>query len=196
MKNRFLGCLILFVIGAGLVVGAYFAGNAFGRKYSAEISADKPRVMESVQPSVPDKAAGVPLSRGKITLYIPDEKQGEAAVRSVSAGLPDDPAGDKLTQSMVLLVKRLVRDGNLPPDTRLVGKVRVRNSVASVDFSEEIRGFSGSTLEEAQLANSLASTAVANGEGVQKIRILVCGSKVETLGGHLDLSEPFGPDLQ
>ncbi len=195
MKNRFLGCLILFVIGAGLVVGAYFAGNAFGRKYSAEITADKKGSMEEVAPAR-EKTAGVPSAGDKIVFYVPDEKKGEAAVKTVDAGKPENLTSDKLTQSMVMLTEDLVKKGILPEGTRLIDKVRVRNGVATLNFSEDIKKFSGGTLEEAQLANSLACTAAANGSGVEKVKVLVGGAPIETLGGHLDMSEPFGPDLQ
>ncbi|MBP5274740.1 MAG: GerMN domain-containing protein [Abditibacteriota bacterium] len=196
MKNRFLGCLILFVIGAGLVVGAYFAGNAFGRKYSAEIT---PLRSEGLKPSIPpvtEKEGSVPGSGKNIDLYVPDEKQGENAVKKAESVPAGDLLTDKLTRSMELLTEKLVKDGVLPEGTRLVGRVRVKGGVAFVDFSEDIKKFSGSTLEEAQLANSLACTAAANDSSVKTVQLLVQGSKIETLGGHLDFSEPFGPDMQ
>lgn len=199
VKQRILGCLILFVVGAGLVVGAYFAGNAFGRKYSAEIvkqdapAADTPSDTENLS-TVPEKT--LPRAGRNIVLYLPDEKEGEAAVKAANRDIPENMTTDKLTQSMIFLVEKLVKDGVLPQGTRLVNKVKVKGGVAYLDFSDDIKKFSGSTLEEAQLLNSLASTAYANNDEVKKISVLVGGSKIETLGGHMDLSEPFAPDVQ
>lgn len=81
----------------------------------------------------------------------------------------------------------------LPPGTRPLG-VQVDEGVATVDFSREIieRHWGGSTAELLTvygIVNTL--TAVP---GIERVQIRVEGRPVETLAGHVDLTQPLPAD--
>lgn len=82
----------------------------------------------------------------------------------------------------------------IPPGARPL-LVRVDNGLAVADFSREIverhwGGSSGELMTVYGIVNTLADFP-----GVRQVRILVEGKPVETLAGHVDLSQPLTPDL-
>ncbi len=76
------------------------------------------------------------------------------------------------------------------------GPVKVKGNVATIDLSKEFQeNFSGGLDQEALTLNAIIHTLVTNSEGkVKRVRILVEGEPVETLGGHLELGEPVSAD--
>lgn len=81
----------------------------------------------------------------------------------------------------------------LPPGARPLG-VTVEDGVATVNFSREIveRHWGGST-GELMTVYGIVNT-LANVPGIQRVRILVEGKPVETLAGHVDLTQPLEAD--
>jgi spore germination protein GerM len=78
----------------------------------------------------------------------------------------------------------------IPAGTKLKG-FAVRQGVAYVDLSEDIlktanRGSASESLIVASIVNTLTEFA-----GIEQVQILIEGKEVETLYGHMDLSEPF-----
>jgi germination protein M len=60
------------------------------------------------------------------------------------------------------------------------------------DFSEALASSIPSGIESEQLAvDSITRTLAANVPPVLRLKILIHGQEVETLAGHLDLTEPF-----
>ena len=67
----------------------------------------------------------------------------------------------------------------------------MKDGIATVDFSKELQtNFSGGSTGEEMLIGSIVNTLTDFPE-VQKVSILIDGSAVETLSGHMDLSEPL-----
>ncbi|MDH7478674.1 MAG: GerMN domain-containing protein [Syntrophomonadaceae bacterium] len=77
-----------------------------------------------------------------------------------------------------------------PPGTRVLD-VSINNYVAYPSFSSEITRMSAGSTVEALAVASIANTLIKF-PGVEKVQILVEGSKLESLAGHVDLSEPIG----
>ena len=76
----------------------------------------------------------------------------------------------------------------LPLKTKVRGIV-IKNRIAYVDFNDKILKMSGSateTLAVASIVNTLTEF-----EEIEKVQILVEGKQVETLAGHLDVSQPL-----
>jgi hypothetical protein len=77
----------------------------------------------------------------------------------------------------------------IPKGTRLLG-VEMKGDIAYVNFSKEITsanvGSRGDALLVASIVNSLCTIP-----GVNRVQILVDGSKVETLAGHVYVGEPL-----
>ncbi|MEW6244876.1 MAG: S-layer homology domain-containing protein [Bacillota bacterium] len=79
-----------------------------------------------------------------------------------------------------------------PEGVRLLG-VSIKDNVATIDLSSEIMYPGLGSEGEAVLIYSIVNTLSAF-PSVQKVRLLVEGHEVETIGGHMHLGEPLTRD--
>ena len=83
----------------------------------------------------------------------------------------------------------------LPAQVVLRGVVSA-DSLVSVDFSQElIAAHPGGTQSELLTIYGLANTLSVNFPHLRQVRILVEGTPVATLKGHVDLRQPVNPDF-
>jgi germination protein M len=109
-------------------------------------------------------------------------------------------AGPSIVEEAEQAVEELIRGSDkgyispLPPETKLRQLFITKDGVAYVDLSREImeKHPSGSSAELATVY-SIVNTLVYNFKPIKKVFILVEGSEKETLGGHINLSQPFVP---
>jgi len=82
----------------------------------------------------------------------------------------------------------------IPPETRLRELYITKEGVAYVDFSREImdKHLSGSSAEMSTIY-SVVNSLSFNIKPIKKVFILIDGGEKKTLGGHLDLTNPFQP---
>ncbi len=80
----------------------------------------------------------------------------------------------------------------LPPDAALLAFYILPDGTAVADFSEALGTSIPSGIESEQLAiESITRTLEANVPQVQRLKILIHGQEVDTLAGHLDLTQTF-----
>jgi hypothetical protein len=80
----------------------------------------------------------------------------------------------------------------LPPDAALLAFYLLPDGTAIADFSEALATSIPSGIESEQMAvDSIAKTLEANVPQVRRLKILIHGQEVETLAGHLDLTQAF-----
>jgi hypothetical protein len=80
----------------------------------------------------------------------------------------------------------------LPSDAALLAFYILPDGTAVADFSEPLANSIPSGIQSEQLAvNSITRTLEANVPQVQRLKILIHGQEVDTLAGHLDLTQPF-----
>ncbi len=80
----------------------------------------------------------------------------------------------------------------VPPDAALLAFYLLPDGTAIADFSEALATSIPSGIESEQMAvDSIAKTLEANVPKVRRLKILIHGQEVETLAGHLDLSQAF-----
>jgi spore germination protein GerM len=80
----------------------------------------------------------------------------------------------------------------LPPDAALLAFYILRDGTAVADFSEALTTSIPSGIQSEQLAvDSITRTLEANVPQVQRLKILIHGQEVDTLAGHLDLTQTF-----
>jgi hypothetical protein len=85
----------------------------------------------------------------------------------------------------------------LPPDAVLLAFYLLPDGTGIADFSEALASSTPSGIESEQLAvDSITRTLAANVPQVLRLKILIHGQEVETLAGHLDLTEPFVVNLR
>jgi germination protein M len=82
----------------------------------------------------------------------------------------------------------------IPPETRLREVFIAKDGVAYVDFSREFmdKHLSGSSAEISTIY-SVVNSLTFNIKSIKKVFILVDGGEKKTLGGHIDLTQPFSP---
>jgi len=142
---------------------------------------------EGEEPSPPEEE-GV-----EITLYFPDEQAERLRPETRLVKLD----GEELP---FVVVRELLKGpespdllASIPAAARLLA-VTVRDGVAYVNFSSELRtehwgGSTGEIMTVYSIVNSLTELPE-----VQRVKILVEGETVDTLAGHLDLTEPLARD--
>ncbi|MHB1127002.1 MAG: GerMN domain-containing protein [Bacillota bacterium] len=81
-------------------------------------------------------------------------------------------------------------NGLIPKETKVLD-VTVKNFTAYPNFSSEITRMSVGSSGEALVIASIANTLIKF-PGVEQVVILVEGQQLETLAGHVDLTEPIG----
>ncbi len=83
---------------------------------------------------------------------------------------------------------------SIPPETRLREVFVTKDGVAYIDFSREImdKHLSGSSAEISTIY-SVVNSLTYNIKPIKKVFILVDGGEKKTLGGHIDLTQPFLP---
>lgn len=140
------------------------------------------------------KDAGAPAAAAskevKVNVYYPrDDGTGLLPV-SRTVKLEKE---DKYTAALKSLLTGTKEKGqtNVIPKKAKLRSVTVKDGVATVDFSKELQqNFNGGSTGEEMLVGSIVNTLTDFPE-VKKVQILIDGASVETLSGHLDLSEPL-----
>ena len=80
----------------------------------------------------------------------------------------------------------------VPSDAALLAFYLLPDGTAIADFSEALGTSTPSGIQSEQMAvDSIARTLEANVPKVQRLKILIHGQEMETLAGHLDLSQAF-----
>jgi spore germination protein GerM len=85
----------------------------------------------------------------------------------------------------------------LPPDAALLAFYLLPDGTAVADFSEALATSTPSGIQSEQLAvDSIARTLEANVPPVKRLKILIHGQELDTLAGHVDLTQLFIVDTK
>ncbi len=85
----------------------------------------------------------------------------------------------------------------LPPDAALLAFYLLPDGTAVADFSEALATSTPSGIQSEQLAvDSIARTLEANVPPVKRLKILIHGQELDTLAGHVDLTQLFVVDTK
>ncbi len=187
-KNPWKPALILagfFVVLAVLVIIFFSGGEREKVRRLAEAGLPK------AQPP-----AGEPAARKTVTLFFLSDEDDllHGETREIIAG--PSPA-DEAERALAELVKGPAGSlvSPLPAETRIRQVFITKDGVAYVDFGREIVDkFSYGSSSELSAVYAVVNTLAFNFKSVKKVAILVEGAEKETLGGHVDLTQPFLPD--
>ena len=154
----------------GVILAAVFIPKAFS-----------PEPLQSSQPQ--------PAPMMSLTLYfsLPDASSLKAEKREVA--LTTEPARTALDELLAgPKTNELV--SVIPAGTKVQG-IAIRHGVAYVDLSEDILN----TPNRGSASESLIITSIVNTltefPDIEKVQILIAGKEVETLYGHMDLTQPM-----
>ncbi len=127
----------------------------------------------------------------KIKVYYPDES-GLRLV-GVNREIEIKDSEDKYKEA-VKAVMTPPKEKNLTsiiPNNSSLISVKVKDGTAVVNLDKKIKnGFSGGSTGEEFLIGSVVNTLTEFNE-VKSVKFLIDGQEVETLSGHMDLSEPI-----
>ena len=146
---------------------------------------------EKLPPELPQKSKDKKEQEKemKIKVYYPDE----SGIRLIGVDREVESGNDKYEAAVKAVMtppveKNLTKIVN--NDKSLIS-VKVDNGEAIVNLNSNIKtGFSGGSTGEEFLIGSIVNTLTEFKE-VQSVKFLVDGKTVETLSGHMDLSEPI-----
>lgn len=144
-------------------------------------------------------------NRKKVTLFFPDA-DGFLLVGQEREIYATSALTNQMKQVIVELIKgpdpqsadvkkTPDRHAALPEATRL-REIYLRGDTAFVDFTREVSdNLGGGSLAEVLAVYSIVDSLTFNFPEVRRVKILVEGSEVETLGGHLNLLQPLQKNL-
>jgi spore germination protein GerM len=189
LRAAFLTVLVLFFLGAGLL---------YLRLLTRRVALDVPTYREEVARTRLTEAAlqSQADTTGVMTLYFPSHDRGQlvAEERSVPWARTET---DRIRQVLLALVEgsHEGRSRGLPAGTTIRGVFQTADGTTVLDLggdpsTEFGPGISSESLAVYSVVNSLS----ANIPSVRRVVFLLHGQPVETLGGHVDLSQSFVPD--
>jgi sporulation and spore germination protein len=145
---------------------------------------------ELTQPPVIN--SGDPRVKAKL-FWASDAADGSLTPVSVELPLSSDPVLRSKQVLNTLLAGPVDTElRTLPPDAALLSFYLLPDGTAIADFSEALATSIPSGIESEQMAaDSLTKTLEANVLQIRRLKILIHGQEIETLAGHLDLSQPF-----
>jgi spore germination protein GerM len=180
--------IVLAVVIASLSYLRSLAWRTFHEIQGGEESAHVRLSQEALQPSTGLKQ--------NVTLYFPadDESGLIPEIRALSWAATDP---DRIRQVLLALIEGPTKGHNrpLPPSTDVRAVFLTADGTAYIDFSNDIlKGFAPGIQSETLTVYSVVNSLAANIPAVKKVRILLEGREVETLDGHVDLTEFFVPN--
>ncbi len=108
------------------------------------------------------------------------------------------PLNRALNQTISTAIKELIKGskGNLInpiPSNTVLREIRIdSDGVVWADFSSHLsQSHPGGSSAEIMTVYAIVNTILLNFNEVKKVRILIEGKSVDTLAGHINLSEPF-----
>jgi len=191
MKERWRTWLLVGLGLAVVVAAIYFPYLRRRVKTAAKIQQPtEEQARRELSPSNPANTSD-PLVKARMFWASPD--QSGLAPISVELALSPDPvlrAKQVLNTLLAGPVDSELR--TLPPDAALLAFYLLPDGTAIADFSEALATSTPSGIESEQLAvDSIARTLDANVPQVKRLKILIHGQEMETLAGHLDLTQLF-----
>jgi len=133
-----------------------------------------------------------PVVKAKI-FWISSEDESALAPVNVQLALSRDPVLRAKQVINTLLAGPVDSDlRTLPADAALLAFYLLPDGTAVADFSEALATSTPSGIQSEQLAvNSIARTLEANVPQVKRLKLLIHGQELDTLAGHVDLTQFF-----
>jgi len=175
----------LLVVLAALVIVFFTGGERAKVRRRAEVAVPKP------QPQ-----AAEPAERRTVILFFLSDADDllHRESREIAAG---PSVSEEAERALAELIKGSDRGlvSPLPAEARVRQVFVTKEGVAYVDFGREIVDkFSYGSSSELAAVFAVVDTLAFNFKAIKKVAILVEGAEKETLGGHVDLTQPFSPD--
>ena len=148
--------------------------------------------------SAPLPPVSVERKEREIKIFFADENASALVPERRMAELGAGKAADAAT-IVAEIIKGPRADSllpTIPEGARLLSAYELGDLLV-LDFTHEIKtNHTGGSTGELLTVYSIVNTLARNLDGIKRVRMLVEGEEVETLGGHLDLTRPLSPNLR
>jgi len=185
---------ILLIVTLAMLGGGYFYLRVLSRRILFE---NPPHHEESALTRLSEDVLGSSNPSQGVTLYFPSYDQGQLLAESRPLALAtSDP--DRIRQIVLALIEGSRSGANppLPPETTVRAVFLTADGTAYLDLSSEAQSSASSGIRGETLAvYSIVNSITANIPSVKSLKILIQGQEVETLNGHVDLTNNFVPDV-
>jgi spore germination protein GerM len=191
--SRRAAAILLLAMGAAVVALIYLTRSPAAASRSRR-SLPFLRVTPALSGAAAPAPSGtaVPVETVRVTLFFADAAQGKLHPEERDVPKPAGPGAYLRT-----LFEELARGpsrpglvGVIPPRIQLRNGFLLPNGEVVLDLAVDASLSFGSA-EELSIVASLVDTALQNVANTKRVRILVNGEPVESLGGHVDLTRPL-----
>lgn len=182
------GALFLAVVGAAIYFPALRNQVEKARLLTEKTAEQARRELLPVAPA----SSGEPKTKAKM-YWGSGTDDGQLKPVLVELPLSNDPVARSKQVLNTLLAGPVDPEARtLPADAALLAFYLLPDGKAVADFSEAIGTSIPSGIQSEQLAvDSITRTLEANVPQIRELKILVHGQEVDTLAGHLDLTQTF-----
>ncbi len=185
---------LMFVVLAVLGVGFLYL-HSLARRISLEVPQ---HAEEGARAQLTEAALRSPTGLAQtVTLYFPSDDEGMLVAESRDIAWASSDS-DRVRQILLALIEgsREGRRGPLPPTAEVRAVFLTSQGTAYIDFSGGALSVFAPGIESETLAvYSIVDSLATNIPTVKRVRFLVQGHEVETLSGHVDLSDDVVPDV-
>jgi len=184
---------LLAALGLAVVVAAVYLSTLRRRMKTA--AKTPPQTEEQARRELTSAApvnSHDPLVKARLFWASPEDENTLAPV-NVELTLSPDPVLRAKQVLNTLLAGPVDSDlRTLPPDAALLAFYLLPDGTGVADFSEALATSTPSGIQSEQLAvDSIARTLEANVPQIKRMKILIHGQELDTLAGHLDLTQTF-----
>ena len=138
-----------------------------------------------------------PAPNREVTLFIGDELAGDLK-RHVREVEEEQSLNQKIRQTMQYLIQPTpdLRNPVIPEQAELLGVFFTNSGLVYLNFNRHLqdRHVGGLSAELATIA-AIVNTMLVNFQEIRQVQILIEGSEIETLAGHIDCRKPFSKML-
>ncbi|HEY2118382.1 MAG TPA: GerMN domain-containing protein [Candidatus Acidoferrum sp.] len=182
------GALFIAVLGAAIYFPALRSQVDKARQITEKTAEQARRELLPVAPP----SSGDPKVKAKM-FWGSSANDGTLKPVIVELPLSSDPVARSKQVLNTLLAGPVDSEARtLPSDAALLAFYLLPDGTAVADFSEALGTSIPSGIQSEQLAiDSIARTLEANVPRVKQLKILIHGQEVDTLAGHLDLTQTF-----
>jgi len=192
MNGRWRTWLLASLCVVVVIAAIYFPKLKRKVKTSAEITQpSEEQARRELTTATPPNPAD-PRLKAKM-FWASDEDESALSPIAVDLALSPDPVLRAKQVLNTLLAGPVNSDlRTLPPDAALLAFYVLPDGTGIADFSEAFATSTPSGIQSEELAvDSIARTLEANVSQIKRLKILIHGQEVETLAGHLDLTQLF-----
>lgn len=169
------------------------AGNGSGEG-EGEAGAAEQAAGEEDADDDSEASTTAPIGRIAVRLYVPVASRTGLATRSIEIFDTTAP-GDRAKQILSELASGEAASA-VPRSARLRQVYVLDDGTAWADFSSGLRdGLGGGSSNELLCVYAIVNSLAMNIEEIERVGILIEGKQVDTLKGHVDITDPLRPDL-